>query len=801
MRVKKRNGSFEPVSFDKILVRIQRLTDGSEGDPLKASVDPLSSSSLERLIHVDPFQIAQKVIAGIYDGVLTTELDNLAAETAAYMTSVHPQYETLASRIAVSNLQKETQDDYLSLIEALYSYVNPKTGKHGPLVSKELLEIVREHRDEIQKELRYARDFDYSYFGFKTLARSYLLKMDGKIVERPQHMLMRVSLGIHLSNSPQAVNLKEAFKTYDLMSRKVYTHASPTMFNAGTPNPQCSSCFLLTVSDDSIPGMYDTMTQCAKISKMSGGIGVNMSNIRAAGSYIAGTNGISSGLTPYLRVYNACARHVDQGSKRKGAFAIYIEPWHADILDVLELKKNTGPDELRARDLFYGLWIPDLFMKRVRDEKSWSLMCPDECPGLMDVHSEEFEKLYEHYEAEGRAKSVIPARELWYKILESQMETGTPYMLFKDSCNAKSNQKNLGTIRGSNLCTEVIEFTSPDEVAVCNLASVALNKFVVKVATASGCDFDHKTLYETVYQMTRNLNRVIDINSYPIPEARTSNLRHRPIGLGVQGLADTFFLMRYPFDSPEAAQLNRDIFETIYYAACKASNDLAKEQGPYETFRGSPASYGLLQFDLWQTDPSDRFDWASLKADIIRYGLRNSLLVAPMPTASTAQILGNTECFEPISSNIYSRSTLAGTFSLVNRYLVDDLMKLGLWSTELKDEIIRHNGSIQNIPKIPQDLKDLYKTVWEIKQRVIIGMAADRGVFIDQSQSLNIHLAEPTYAGLTTLHFLAWERGLKTGMYYLRSKGAANPIKFTIEEPEPEGPVCTMKEGCLSCGS
>ena len=793
------------MSFDKISIRIQHLAEGLE--------------------HIEPLLVAQKVIQGVYDGVSTTELDTLAAETSAYMSTINPNYEKLAARLAVSNLHKETKTNFLDVVSTLRNCVNARNGKHSPLISPELQQLVEKHHEVIQTKLNFDRDFQYSYFGFKTLCRSYLLRIDGNIVERPQHMLMRVALGIH------GENFEEAFRTYDLMSRKIFTHASPTMFNAGTMRPQCSSCFLLTMNDDSIEGIYETLAQCARISKSAGGIGLDVHQIRAAGSYIAGTNGNSNGLTPLLRVFNATARYVDQGGgKRKGAFAIYLEPWHADIFDVMELKKNTGPEELRARDLFYGLWIPDLFMKRVESNGTWSLMCPDECPGLYDSHSEEFEALYERYESEGKFRRQVPAQQLWFAILESQIETGTPYMLYKDSCNRKSNQQNLGTIRGSNLCTEIIQYTSVDEIAVCNLASVALNSFVRPAASGQPPSYDFQELYNIVFQMTRNLNRVIDVNFYPVEQARNSNMRHRPIGLGVQGLADTFFLMRYPFESEKAAELNRTIFETMYFAACTASMELAKADGHYETYPGSPASKGQLQFDLWNVKPSSGlWDWASLKAQIAQHGLRNSLLLAPMPTASTAQILGNTECFEPISSNIYSRNTLAGSFTVINNYLVEDLRKLGLWNKEMKNMLVANGGSVQGITSIPEEIRNLYKTVWEIKQRAIIDMAADRGAYIDQSASLNIHMAEPTFPRLTSLHFHTWKKGLKTGMYYLRTRPAANAIQFTVDKkaaeqsnasnrktsfgdlsykPAPEqkenfsaDAVCTMEEGCLSCGS
>ena len=771
MKVVKRDGTVQEVSLDKILVRVRGQCSG--------------------LNNVDPVAVTMPVVAGLHDGVHTAELDTLAAETAAYMSTAHPDYETLAARIAVSNLHKETSDSFFDVTTRLHSYINPKNGRPASLIAEDVYALIVAHAGEIQTKIRDDRDFEYSYFGFKTLCRSYLLRLHGKIVERPQHMLMRVALGIHKSD------LNSVFHTYDLMSRRVFTHASPTMFNAGTPTPQCSSCFLLTMVDDSIEGIYETLSRCAAISKTAGGIGLNVHNVRAAGSYIAGTNGTSNGLAPMLQVFNATARYVDQGGgKRKGAFAIYIEPWHADIFDILELKKNTGgSDETRARDLFYGLWIPDLFMKRVQEKGTWSLMCPDECPGLCDVYGSEFEALYTRYEQEGRAKKTVDAQRLWFAILESQIESGTPYMLYKDACNHKSNQKNLGTIRGSNLCTEVVQFTSPEEVAVCNLASVSLPACITQDGR-----FDHDFLCSVIETMTRNLNRVIEINHYPVPAARLSNMRHRPIGLGVQGLADVYFILRMPFDSPQAAQLNKDIFETIYYAACKASCELARIHGPYETYAGSPASKGLLQFDLWNVQPSvnSRWNWAALKADIALYGLRNSLLVAPMPTASTSQILGNTECFEPMSSAISSRTTIAGTFTMINHHLVRELQALNLWTPELKNAIVAAGGSVQGL-NVPADIKAIFKTVWEIKQRVLVDMAIDRAVYIDQSQSFNVHMADATFPKLSSLHFHAWSRGSKMSSYYIRTRPAAEAIQFTVEQVE--APVCTFEEGCISCGS
>ena len=818
----KRDGRKEKVSYDQILERLTELSSDLEG--------------------VNVLEVAKKVVQGVQSGIKTSELDNLAAETAAYLVTTHHEYETLAARLAISNLQKETEDSFLKTVQTLYSYINPKNNKHSPLVSEELVEVVKKHEEEIQMRIDYKRDFNYDYFGFKTLCRSYLLKIDDHIVERPQHMLMRVSLGIWKDD------LEQAFATYDLMSMLQFTHASPTLFNSGTPKPQCSSCFLLTMTEDSIKGIFETLARCAEISKTAGGIGLSVHCIRASGSYIAGTNGISNGLVPLLRVYNNTARYVDQGGgKRKGAFAIYLEPWHADIFDFLDLKKNHGKDEVRARDLFYALWIPDLFMKRVEQKGKWSLMCPDECPGLYDTYGEEFEQLYEKYEKEGKVRRTVEAQELWFAIIESQIETGTPYMLYKDACNKKSNQKNLGTIRSSNLCTEIIQYTSPDEIAVCNLASLALPKFVVSPKDGSPY-FDHQAFKQVVMQVTRNLNKVIDVNYYPVKEAETSNKRHRPIGIGVQGLADAFILLRLPFDSEGAARVNREIFETLYFAALTSSNELAKKDGPYTTFQGSPASQGILQYDMWGVTPSSRWDWASLKQSIMQHGLRNSLLIAPMPTASSSQILGNNECFEPYTSNIYQRRVLSGAFTIVNKHLLNDLMKLGLWNNQMKDRIIAAGGSIQSINEIPIELKELYKTVWEIKQRVVVDMAADRGAYIDQSQSLNIFMANPTFKLMTSMHFYGWKKGLKTGMYYLRTRGAADAIQFTVDpntvqaaiksastpnalpkkgkknsKPSKEaaeakpaktevgnvgggldfaiGAVCTMEDGCISCGS
>jgi ribonucleoside-diphosphate reductase alpha chain len=752
MYVLKRDGRREAVKFDKVTSRIQKLAYG------------LSE-------HVDTFLVAQKVIEGIYDGVTSSELDNLAAEMSASMTTRHPDYALLASRIAISNLHKNTKKSFSLTMKDLYEYIDPHTGKPAPLVADDVFQIIWDNKEILDSTIIYDRDFGYDFFGFKTLEKSYLLKMHGKVAERPQHMLMRVAVGIHKHD------IDAAIETYNLMSERWFTHATPTLFNSGTPKAQLSSCFLLQMQDDSIDGIYNTLKNCAKISQSAGGIGLSIHNIRATGSYIRGTNGTSNGIVPMLRVFNDTARYVDQGGgKRKGSFAIYLEPWHADVFEFLELKKNHGKEELRARDLFYALWIPDLFMKRVEEDGMWSLFCPNEAPGLADCYGEKFEELYTRYEREGRARKTVKAQELWFAVLESQIETGTPYILYKDACNEKSNQKNLGTIKSSNLCTEIVEYTAPDEIAVCNLASIALPRFV------NNGVFDFERLYDITKVITRNLNKIIDINYYPVEEARRSNMRHRPIGLGVQGLADAFILLRMPFDSDEARALNRDIFETIYFAAMTSSMEEAKLFGPYETFQGSPTSQGIFQFDMWNVTPTNRWDWNSLKRDVVRYGIRNSLLLAPMPTASTSQILGNNECFEPYTSNIYSRRVLSGEFTIVNKHLLKDLVKAGLWNESMKSKIIASNGSIQHIPEIPADLKEIYKTVWEIKQRAVIDMAADRGAFIDQSQSLNIFISDPNFAKLTSMHFYAWKKGLKTGMYYLRSKSAADAIKFTVDQ-------------------
>ena len=769
MYVTKRDGRKEAVKFDKITARIVKMCYG---------LDPL----------VSPESVAMRVIEGIYDGVTTSVLDNLAAEVAASKTIEHPDYALLASRISVSNLHKNTKKTFSETMEDLYNYVDPKTGENASLLAEDVYNVIQENRDLLDSSIIYDRDFRYDYFGFKTLERSYLLKLHGEIAERPQHMLMRVSIGIHKND------IEAALKTYNLMSEGWFTHATPTLFNAGTPKPQMSSCFLLTMKEDSIKGIYETLQNCAQISQSAGGIGLAMHDIRAKGSYIKGTNGTSNGIVPMLRVFNDTARYVDQGGgKRKGSFAMYLEPWHADVFDFLEMKKNHGKEENRARDLFYALWVPDLFMKRVEENKEWTLMCPNECPGLSDAYGDEFEALYTKYEAEGKGRKTIKAQELWFKILESQIETGTPYMLYKDAANKKSNQKNLGTIKSSNLCTEIIEYTAPDEVAVCNLASLALPKYV----TEDG--FDHNKLFEVTYQATVNLNRIIDGNYYPVEEARNSNMRHRPIGLGVQGLADTFILLNMPFDSPEAKVLNKEIFETIYYASMTASKDLAKEEGPYETWKGSPISQGVFQFDMWDVKPTDRWEWDVLREEVKEHGVRNSLLLAPMPTASTAQILGNNECFEPYTSNVYTRRVLSGEFIIVNKHLLRDLVSEGLWNSDMRQKLMASNGSVQDIHEIPQRIKDLYKTAWELSQKAIIELAADRGAYICQSQSLNIFMENANFGKLTSMHFYGWKKGLKTGMYYLRTKAATDAIKFTVDKTVTAKPTAKEVEDQVAC--
>jgi ribonucleoside-diphosphate reductase alpha chain len=795
MQVLKRNNKTESVKFDKITARIEKLC-----------------YSLDRRF-VSSIDVAKKVIEGLFDGVSTTELDNLAAETAASLTVKHPDYALLASRIAVSNLHKNTIKSFSETMRLLYEYTDVKSGKYLPLIAEDVWAIIEKNAELLDSTIIYDRDYGFDYFGFKTIEKSYLLKVEGKIVERPQHMYMRVAIGIHKED------IEAAIKTYHLMSDRWYTHGTPTLFNAGTPKPQMSSCFLLTMKDDSIEGIYDTLKQTAKISQSAGGIGLSIHNIRATGSYIGGTNGTSNGIIPMLKVFNDTARYVDQGGgKRKGAFAVYLEPWHADVFEFLDLRKNHGKEEMRARDLFYALWIPDLFMKRVEEGGDWSLFSPSEAPNLHECWGAEFEKLYTTYEAEGRARRVVKAQDLWFAILDAQIETGTPYLLYKDAANGKSNQQNLGTIKSSNLCTEILEYTSEKEIAVCNLASLALPRYVINGK------FDHEKLYEVTYEVTKSLNKVIDNNFYPVEEARYSNMRHRPIGLGVQGLADAFILLRMPFESDEAKQLNKEIFETIYFAAMTASKDLAKKDGAYETYAGSPVSKAQFQFDMWGVEPTLRWDWYTLKAEVLKHGVRNSLLVAPMPTASTSQILGNNECFEPYTSNIYVRRVLSGEFVVVNKHLLKDLVELNLWNDEMKNHIISHNGSVQKIDTIPDAIKEIYKTVWEIKQRTLIDMAADRGAYICQSQSLNLFVDTPSTSKLTSMHFYGWRKGLKTGMYYLRSKAAAQAVQFTVEKQggktvEPlidlhsltvvegnanvedglNGGSCSMEDGCISC--
>lgn len=778
MKVVKRNGTHQNVEFTKITNRIQKLCYDLD-------------SSINSIV------IAQKVITGLYDGVTTIMLDELAAETAAYMSTQHPDYSKLAARIAVSSIHKITNEKWSETVEEMYNHVSDITKAKAPLISEDLYNIVQDEKTRIDDMLDYSKDFEFDYFGLKTLERSYLIKIGKKVAERPQHLFMRIAVGIH------GRDLEAVKKSYDLMSSGVFTHATPTMFNAGTCSPQMSSCFLLSMQSDSIDGIYETLKRCASISKGAGGIGLSISDIRATGSYIRGTGGYSNGLLPMLRVYDASARYVDQGGgKRKGSFAVYVEPWHEDIFTFMDMKKNHGKEEARARDLFYGLWIPDLFMKRVEENADWSLFCPNECPGLDKVWGDKFDELYAKYEAEKKQRRVVKAQELWLAIIESQIETGTPYMLYKDAANRKSNQQNLGTIRSSNLCTEIIEFTSPDEIAVCNLASVALPKFVV-----SG-QFDFQKFQDVICVIVENLNRVIDRNFYPVEQARNSNMKHRPIGIGVQGLADVFLLLRMPYDSAAARTLNREIFECMYFAALTASCELAKKEGAYETFKGSPASKGVLQFDMWGVAPSEKWDWSQLKNNIKKHGLRNSLLVAPMPTASTAQILGNNECFEPYTSNFYSRRVLAGEFAVINKHLLRDLSELGIWNEELRLQIIEHGGSVQNIEVIPDYIKQLYKTAWELKMRPLIDMAADRGAFIDQSQSFNVFMAEPDYQKLTSMHFYGWKKGLKTGMYYLRTRPAADALQFTIKpkslidlssESGDSSSKCEL--GCTSCGA
>lgn len=803
LQVLKRNGELENVSYDKITQRIELLT---QQHP------PLSND-------INPTLVVQKVIAGIYDKISTSNIDELAAEICASMTVVHIDYAKLASRIVVSNLHKNTPNSLVDAMQICYDNINPKTDNHAPQISKETLKIIRKNSEELEKVINYDKDFNYDYFGMKTLMRAYLKRafIRGKdtIIERPQHMLMRVSVGIWKNNIPMVI------ETYNRMSNKEYTHATPTLFNSGTTQSQLSSCFLIANEDDSLEGITNTFSEVAKISAKAGGIGVSISNLRAKGSYIRGSGGTSNGLMPYLRNMNEWSRYWDQGGgKRKGSFAMYVEPWHADIFTFLEIKKNHGKEEMRARDLFPALWIPDLFMERVENDDHWTLMCPNECPGLFDVYGEQFNKLYHRYESQGKGKRVVRARELWEEIVKSQIETGTPYMMYKDSCNYKSNQKNLGTIRSSNLCTEIVEYSDDKETAVCNLISISLKACIRDIGDE--LVFDHNKLFDITRHGTLSLDQVIDSTDYPTEKARRSNKRHRPLGIGVQGLADVFALLRVPFDSEQAKELNKRIFETIYYAALDTSCEMAKKKGTYESYKGSPASQGLLQYDLWGKteeveNSNQQHNWRLLKRKIKQYGLRNSLLLAPMPTASTSQILGNNECFEPFTSNLYVRRTLSGEFIVVNQYLLNDLMNLGLWDDSMKNKLMSSNGSIQSFDEIPQSIRDLYKDAYELSMKTIIDMAADRAIFIDQSQSMNLFMTNASVSKITSMHFYGWKSGLKTGMYYLRTKAAVDAIKFTVDKSSLENKLngesidpdefkqmieqSKNGEDCLMCGS
>lgn len=802
MKVTKRDGSLETLRLDKITNRIKKQT---------------YSLNLD---FVDALEVATKVVSGIYDGITTIELDNLAAETAASLNHAHPDYSYLASRIAITRLHKTVSKKFSDVIEALYSYTDPKTNLPAGLINDDVIKAVRKHADVLNEAILHDRDFNFDYFGFKTLEKSYLLKINGETAEAPQHMYMRVAVGIW------GEDIQNVLKTYDLLSTHKMTHATPTLFNAGTKRPQLSSCFLLTMQEDSIQGIYKTLSDVAAISQNAGGIGLSIHNIRATGSYIKGTNGTSNGIVPMLKVFNETARYVDQGGgKRKGSFAIYLEPWHADVEDWLDLRKNHGKEERRARDLFLALWTPDLFMERVEQDADWTLFCPAEIGvELWEMHGQEFRDNYERLEREGKGRRTIKARALWQKVLESQIETGTPYILYKDAANEKSNQKNLGTIKSSNLCTEIMEYTSKDEQAVCNLASIAVNQFIkfpekrsLKQRRALA-EYDHNALYDVTYQTTLNLNKVIDINFYPTPETKASNMKHRPIGIGIQGLADTFAILGLPFTSEEAKRLNEEIFETIYFASMKASADLAKKLGPYETFNGSPLSEGKFQFNLWGFEDSQlsgRWDWSTLRKQVVKTGARNSLLLAPMPTASTAQIMGNNEAFEAFTSNLYTRRTLSGEFVIINKHLVKDLVELGLWSENLKNRIIAEKGSVQNIAEIPVEIREIYKTVWELKQREVIDMSADRGKFICQSQSLNLFIKDANAAKLTSAHFHSWKKGLKTGMYYLRTESAVDAIaglgidSSSLKQPQLTADQmqsdlsCSLDnpEDCIACSS
>ena len=789
MEVTKRDGAKERVKLDKILNRVKKQSYGLNMD------------------YIEPMEIAKKVIHGLYDGISSVELDTLAAETAAALTPTHPDYSILASRICVTSLHKRTPKSFSTVIDQLYNYVDPKTGLKAPMIADDVYDIIMKNSKDIDSQIIADRDLDYDYFGFKTLEKSYLLKIDGLPAERPQQMLMRVAIGIHKED------LASAYKTYDLMSQGYFTHATPTLFNAGTRRPQLSSCFLVSMDDDSIQGIYKTLTDVAQISKNAGGIGLHIHNVRGTGAYIRGTNGTSNGIIPMLKVFNETARYVDQGGgRRKGSFAIYLEPWHCDVEDFLNLRKNHGKEEMRARDLFLALWTPDLFMQRVKEDGEWTLFSPDEAPGLDDVYGDDFVKLYTKYESEGRGRKTIKAQELWYKIIEAQIETGTPYMLYKDAANIKSNQKNLGTIKSSNLCTEIMQYSDSKETAVCNLASIALPKFIIPGKKPK---YDLIALKDIAYTATINLNRVIDVNYYPTKETKTSNMKHRPIGIGVQGLADTFAILKIPFESDEAKNLDRDIFEAIYYGAMCASVDLAEKEGAYQTFKGSPLSKGLFQFDLWNESPSTRWDWEELRERVLTHGARNSLLLAPMPTASTSQILGNNECFEPFTSNIYIRKTLSGEFPVVNKHLVKDLVKLNMWDDNLRDKIIINNGSVQDIAEIPDEIKIIYKTAWEMSQKIIIDHAAARAPFICQSQSMNLFVQDANFAKLSSAHFYGWDKGLKTGSYYIRTKAATTAIKGLgidlsrnqdipkSEDDNYSDLACSIDnpEDCEACGS
>lgn len=778
MYVTKRNGSREIVSFNKILIRVKKI--GAEAG-----------------VKINYTSLTMKVIDQLYDGIKATQIDELMAEQCASLSSTRPEYSALASRLIVSNHHKNTKQSFWGTMHKLHSYKDLH-GKHCPIVTKEFIEVVNKNRDVWDGLLDHNRDYLIDYFGYKTLERAYLLRIDGVIVERIQHMWLRVSIGIH------GHDIERVKESYNFLSQKYFTHGTPTLFNAGTPHPQLSSCYLIAMEDDSINGIYNTLKDCALISKWSGGIGLHIHNVRAKGSLIRGTNGTSNGIVPMLRVFNNTAKYVDQGGgRRNGSFAIYLEPWHADIEVFLDMRKNHGDEELKARDLFYALWMPDLFMQRVKEGKTWTLMCPDECPGLSDVYGDEFVELYEKYERDGRGRVTMDARKLWFKVLDAQMETGTPYIVYKDAVNKKTNQKNVGVIKSSNLCSEITEYSDKDETAVCNLASIGLPAFIND--TESGPVFDFEKLHQVSKVVTGNLNKIIDVNYYPTEKTHRSNMRHRPIGIGVQGLADVFFRMNLAFESEEARKMNFEIFETIYHGAVERSSELAVEEGPYETFAGSPASEGKLQFDLWGVDPaerSSRYDWPALKELVKKRGLRNSLLMAPMPTASTSQILGNNECIEPITSNIYNRRTLAGEFIVANKYMMHDLMDLGLWNDEIKNNIIANHGSIQQIADVPEDIKKKYKTVWEIPMKTVIDLAADRGIFVCQSQSLNLWLEDPDYNTLTSMHFYSWSKGLKTGIYYLRRRAVHHAQQFTIEPekrstdgaPEPDE-ICEMCSG------